>query len=139
MNQIVLASHGDMAKGMKHTIEMIFGPQDNLHWLSTTRDEQEGIDIRMRSLLATFAKDDDVYVLTDLLGGSVNNTMLALLKEYPAMNVVCGMNVPLALSLATTEEKLDGNQLNEMIKEAKNQIVNCNDMLLAADEEDDDL
>ncbi len=35
MNQIVLASHGDMAKGMKHTIEMIFGPQDNLHWLST--------------------------------------------------------------------------------------------------------
>ena len=65
--------------------------------------------------------------------------MLALLKEYPAMNVVCGMNIPLALSLATTEEKLDGNQLNEMIKEAKNQIVNCNAMLLAADEEDDDL
>lgn len=55
------------------------------------------------------------------------------------MNVVCGMNIPLALSLATTEEKLDENQLNEMIKEAKNQIVNCNAMLLAADEEDDDL
>lgn len=139
MNQIVLASHGDMAKGMKNTIEMIFGPQENLHWLSTTRDEQEGIDTRMRSLLTTFAEDDDVYVLTDLLGGSVNNIMLTLLREYPNMNVVCGMNIPLALSLATTEEKLGENQLNEMINEAKNQIVNCNDMLLAADEEDDDL
>ena len=79
MNQVILASHGGLAAGMRDTVELIVGEVPNVHVLSTTRDETEPIAVRARRLLEGFDPADAVYILTDVMGGSVNNDMLTIL------------------------------------------------------------
>ena len=84
MNRIILASHGGLSAGMKDTVQMILGELPNLYALATLRDETEPITVAARRLLDGFAAEDAVYIVTDVMGGSVNNEMLTLLPEYPA-------------------------------------------------------
>ena len=82
MNRIILASHGGLSAGMKDTVQMILGEMPNLYALATLRDETEPITAAARRLLDGFAAEDAVYIVTDVMGGSVNNEMLTLLPEH---------------------------------------------------------
>lgn len=139
VNQVILASHGGLAAGMRDTMELIVGEVPNVHVLSTTRDETEPIAVRARRLLGSFDPADTVYILTDVMGGSVNNDMLTLLAEFPGAVILCGTNACLALSLASAEDPLSDGELEELLEDARSQIVNCNKLLreAAANEEDD--
>ena len=78
MNQIILASHGGLAAGAKDTLEMVLGDVSNVHVVSLARDDKEPITNKVDAMIATFNADDTVYVLTDMLGSSVNNNMVEL-------------------------------------------------------------
>ena len=78
MNRIILASHGGLSAGMKDTVQMILGELPNLYALATLRDETEPITVAARRLLDGFAAEDAVYIVTDVMGGSVNNESFAL-------------------------------------------------------------
>ena len=136
MNRIILASHGGLSAGMKDTVQMILGELPNLYALATLRDETEPITVAARRLLDGFAAEDAVYIV----GGSVNNEMLTLLPEYPAVHLICGMNASLVLTLASNDEALTQDELAECIADAKAQIIDCNLLLKkAAQDEEDDL
>ena len=140
MNRIILASHGGLSAGMKDTVQMILGELPNLYALATLRDETEPITVAARRLLEGFAAQDAVYIVTDVMGGSVNNEMLTLLPEYPAVHLICGMNASLVLTLASNDEALTQDELAECIADAKAQIIDCNLLLKnAAQDEEDDL
>lgn len=140
MNQIILASHGDLSAGMKDTVSMVFGDLPNLYVVATTRDEKESVGTVTRRLLDGFKPEDQVFILTDVLGGSVNNEMMALLRDYPEVTVICGMNLSLVLNLALAVEPLSPEAVENMIAQAREQIINCTAMLKnAAEEEEDDL
>ena len=110
------------------------------HALATLRDETEPITVAARRLLDGFAAEDAVYIVTDVMGGSVNNEMLTLLPEYPAVHLICGMNASLVLTLASNDEALTQDELAECIADAKAQIIDCNLLLKkAAQDEEDDL
>lgn len=100
MNQIILASHGGLAAGAKDTLEMVLGDVSNVHVVSLARDDKEPITNKVEAMIATFNADDTVYVLTDMLGSSVNNSMVELSKNGTKFTVVSGFNIPLALTLA---------------------------------------
>lgn len=140
MNRIILASHGGLSAGMKDTVQMILGELPNLYALATLRDETEPITVAARRLLDGFAAEDAVYIVTDVMGGSVNNEMLTLLPDYPAVHLICGMNASLVLTLASNDEALTQDELAECIADAKAQIIDCNLLLKnAAQDEEDDL
>ena len=81
MNQIILASHGGLAAGAKDTLEMVLGDVSNVHVVSLARDDKEPITNKVDAMIATFNADDTVYVLTDMLGSSVNNNMVDAFQE----------------------------------------------------------
>lgn len=140
MNQIILASHGELAAGMRNTVELIVGDVPHVHVLSTTREETESVVEGARRLLSGFAPEDKVYILTDVLSGSVNNSLLTLLAKYPEVTLLCGMNACLALNLASEDGPISDADLEDYIRQAKEQIVNCNKLLQnAAENEEDDL
>lgn len=140
MNQVILASHGGLAAGMRDTVELIVGAIPNVHVLSTTRDETESIAVRTQRLLKSFGPADAVYILTDVMGGSVNNDMITLLPEFPHATLLCGTNACLALGLASADGPLSESEIEELLEEARGQIVNCNKLLRkAAENEEDDL
>lgn len=142
MNRIILASHGSLSAGMLDTVQMIMGDLPNICAVATTRDETETIVQKTSRLLDSFPPEDTVYILTDVLNGSVNNDMLSLVAKYPDITVICGMNACLVLSIADAEEPLTAGELEEILSQARGQLMDCTKQLREAmnnhtDEEDD--
>lgn len=81
--------------GAKDTLEMVLGDVSNVHVVSLARDDKEPITNKVEAMIATFNADDTVYVLTDMLGSSVNNNMVELSKNGTKFTVVSGFNIPL--------------------------------------------
>ena len=126
MNQIILASHGGLAAGAKDTLEMVLGDVSNVHVVSLARDDKEPITSKVEALIATFNADDAVYVLTDMLGSSVNNNVVELSRKGTAFTVISGFNIPLALTLAMSPAPVKGVELAALINEARGGLVNPN-------------
>ena len=126
MNQIILASHGGLAAGAKDTLEMVLGDVSNVHVVSLARDDKEPITNKVDAMIATFNADDTVYVLTDMLGSSVNNNMVELSKNGTKFTVISGFNIPLALTLAMSPAPVKGAELAALINEARTGLTNPN-------------
>ena len=126
MNQIILASHGGLAAGAKDTLEMVLGDVSNVHVVSLARDDKEPITNKVDAMIATFNADDTVYVLTDMLGSSVNNSMVELSRNGAAFTVISGFNIPLALTLAMSPAPVKGAELAALINEARTGLTNPN-------------
>ena len=97
MRYIVLLSHGHLASGMKNTIELIAGKQDNLIAYDAYVDGNDDIKDFFREFVQAHAKDE-IIAVTDVLGGSVNNDMISF-NQLPNVYVICGMNAALVLNL----------------------------------------
>ena len=141
MNQIVLASHGGLADGARDTLDMIVGDVSNVHTISLARDDKDQIEDRALALIDSFDPSDAVYVLTDMLGSSVNNQMVSLQAKRPEVTVISGMNLPLILEISLSEEPLSEAALAEVIEQSRAGIQNIAALMRAAaqQEEEDDL
>lgn len=140
MLRIVLASHGALADGMYDSLEMIVGEIRNVYVLMLLRDDKTGMAAKARSLFNSFQAHDEIIVVTDMLGSSVNNDMLTLLPEYPQMHLICGMNLPLVLSLVSSDlQLLSEDDIEELIQLSCKSVIDCNSQLIkvAATEDDD--
>ena len=141
MNQIVLASHGGLADGARDTLDMIIGDVSNVHTISLARDDKDQIEDRALALIDSFDPSDAVYVLTDMLGSSVNNQMVSLKTKRPEVTVISGMNLPLILEIALSDEPLSEAALVEVIKQSRAGIQDIAALMRATaqQEEEDDL
>lgn len=125
MNQVILASHGNLSVGALDTVHMIVGEIPNVHALTLQREDKESISGKIVELIKTFDENDRVYVLTDMLGSSVNNSAVELLQQQENIVVIAGMNMPLILSLALEGEDLTLEQRHQLILESRKGIVDC--------------
>lgn len=138
MNTIILASHGALSQGLKQTAEMILGPVTNIYALSAYRDEDEPIEQQIQSIVSKLGKEN-LFILTDILGGSVNNEMIGLLKKEPAIRLITGMNLPLVISIATQVNPIAAADLELIIEESRQSLIDCNRLLKKSNEGGDDL
>lgn len=125
MNQIILASHGGLAAGARDTLAMVLGDVSNVHVVSLARDDKDPVTKDVESLIADFDPADKVYVCTDMLGSSVNNSMVELMEGRGGITVISGMNMPLVLSLAMAPAPVEGAELAGLIREARAGIRDC--------------
>ena len=139
MNQVILASHGQLSAGAKDSVGMIVGNLPNVHSIVLLRDDKRSVAKEAEDLIANFDMDDDVYILTDMLGSSVNNSMSELLLKYPNLIVISGMNLPLILEISMNGEKLTGVEINRLIEQSRLGIQNVRELLQQDIEEDGDL
>lgn len=128
MKKIILASHGELAQGMKQTASMIIGSEAPIYALSAFRDEDEPMIKQLETLLQEIGTKD-IYIVTDILGGSVNNDVLQLLSKYPELTVLTGMNLALVITLATQSDSLSSDALNQIIEDSRQAIVDCKQLL----------
>lgn len=141
MNQIVLASHGGLATGMRDTLEMIVGDVSRIHTITLERDDTDQVGERTLALIESFEPGDKVYVLTDMLGSSVSNQMVELHLRRPDVTVISGMNLPLAIELLLSEQPVGDEELAALIEQGRSGIQDVSVLMgaLTQSEEDDDL
>lgn len=131
MGKLILASHGSMCEGLKESVEMILGPQDNIETVALLPDEgQEDFE---KKFLAAIT-DEEVIVFTDLLGGTPANVISKTLMTGKQFDLYAGMNLPMVIAY------LNGEMLNQeadIINETQKSIVKVNDLLQDLDEDDE--
>lgn len=138
MRRFVFASHHKLAYGLKDTVDFLTNGIKKIYDISAyVNDDEEDLEIIVKRLFDGFDAQDEIIVLADLMGGSVYQ------KFYPYMSdkihVICGMNLPLAMSLvlASEDEPLTCEKVASLIEECKNQIVYVNQINSAIDSDDE--
>ena len=117
MRKIVVASHSLLAQGFKDTLEFLTGKGDAVNAVCAyVNDNGEGLDAAVEAALSG---TDEVVVLTDAYGGSVNQRFSRFASDR--IHVIAGVNLPLAMTVAL--EKLD---FDALVNEARQQIIYVN-------------
>ena len=132
MNQIIIASHGKLAEGMKKTVEFFGG--SNIEVLEQTL-ENSNFEKKVINLLEE-NKGKNCLVFTDLLGGSVNQIFTRNLKSYP-FHLITGMNLAVILECIFAQEDIDENFIRNAIENSKAQFCYMNDVIKNMKQDDD--
>jgi PTS system mannose-specific IIB component len=96
---IILASHGEFAKGILQSGTMIFGEQENVKAVTLMPSEgPDDIKAKMKDAIASFENQDEVLFLVDLWGGTPFNQANSLFEEHKdKWAIVAGMNLPMVI------------------------------------------
>jgi PTS system mannose-specific IIA component/fructoselysine and glucoselysine-specific PTS system IIA component len=108
---------------------MIIGDVSMVEAFSSYRDECMNVRDAVEEIIKEKYEKDNIFILTDILGGSVNNEMMSLIKDYPKIHVLSGMNLPLVITLATQVGGIGHEELEMFIRESQQSIVYCNKLL----------
>lgn len=123
MTKLILASHGELAKGMKHTAQMIVGSlvdQVEVYCLYPGMNPEDYAK-EMRSRIE--ADDEQYLFICDILGGSVH-TALSQLLDNERVRVCSGMNLNLILGLViANQSELDDSAVIIAVEEAQSGIT----------------
>lgn len=106
---IILASHGDFAKGIMQSGQMIFGEQKNVE--AVTFQPNEGPDdlkAHLEEAIAKLDSDDQVLFLIDLWGGSPFNQSNGLFEQHKdKWAIVTGLNLPMLIEAYGSRLSMD--------------------------------
>ncbi|WP_160680506.1 mannose/fructose/sorbose PTS transporter subunit IIA [Clostridium sp. C8-1-8] len=96
---IILASHGEFAKGILQSGSMIFGEQENVKAITLMPSEgPDDLKAKMKEAIASFDNQDEVLFLVDLWGGTPFNQANALFEEHKdKWAIVAGLNLPMLI------------------------------------------
>ena len=134
MRKFVLASHGSLAEGIKNSVEMISGKQNNLYAFCMKEGESPTVlKERVEKIISDSKTEDEIVLVSDFPGGSVNTMLVSFLNQNN-IYLVSGMNSMLVLSLLLSKEPID-SCLKNAINSGKNTIKRIE---LEEDNEEDD-
>ena len=138
MRRFIFASHHKLAYGLKDTVDFLTGATKTIYDINAyLDDETKDIDTVVAELFASFDDEDEVVVLVDMMGGSVYQKFYLYMSDK--VHVICGMNLPMALSLvlAPEDECLTFEKVEQVLMDCKNQLVYVNKMAASVDEDDE--
>lgn len=105
MLKLFISSHGHFASGIKSSVEILMGPNDRITVFDAYIN-QDSVNEHLDTFFRTVKPEDEVIMLSDLYGGSVNSVMYTYLTR-PNTRLVAGVNLALVLELAVKEEISD--------------------------------
>lgn len=115
--KIILASHGEMAEGLKKSLEMIVGagvyPIETYGLFPGAHADQFADNLR-KDIEAN--PETEFVILVDLFGASVSNSFIPL-TVYKNVIVFTGMNLPLLLEIVLSNDSL-------LVEETSTNIIN---------------
>ncbi|APT19041.1 manL protein [Amylolactobacillus amylotrophicus DSM 20534] len=96
---IILASHGEFAKGILQSGSMIFGEQEKVQAVTFMPNEgPDDLKAHLEAAIASFEPDDEVLFLVDLWGGSPFNQSNGIFEQHKdKMAIVTGLNLPMLI------------------------------------------
>jgi len=124
--QYIIATHGSLAEGYVNTIQVLT-QATNVHAICAyVKGEQ--FPENLIELLAVYPEEEPVMIFTDLVGGSVSQKIMEVIKRKNT-HIIAGVNLPLILefimgNVGTSKEEIEG-----VIQEAKMQLVYVNPLI----------
>lgn len=138
MKKIIIATHHNLAEGFKSTLNYIAPDVVDIITINAYVDDQE-LAVQIDQALSQFEKDEQIFVFTDLLGGSVNQEFAKEINSYN-LKLISGVNLPVILSiaLAASAGELSNDDITQIIVESQQQLVDVNEYLMNQVYDEDD-
>ncbi len=113
MLRILLVSHGQLGEALVGCAHQIMGPQEALAAISNQELSIEDLVLAIQQW--TVADSSPVLLLVDFVGGScysaARRAMALAEVEY---HILCGVNLPMLMSLLTRRDRLTLDELAEL-------------------------
>lgn len=119
MLKLFLSSHGKFASGLKSSIEILTGTCEKLTVFDAYTN-QDTLTRHLNAFYKTIGESDQVILLSDLYGGSVNQEMYLYL-DHPQTRLIAGVNLALVLELCMREEITD-DELDHIISQSRSAL-----------------
>ncbi|MBF0759099.1 PTS sugar transporter subunit IIA [Ligilactobacillus murinus] len=97
-HQVILMSHGSMAKETLNSAKMILG--DTLDYPVVSMQADDGIKgtlAKLEEILQTIPEKQPIVIIADLLGGTPANVAVLKSNSDPRIKVVTGLNLGMVL------------------------------------------
>lgn len=135
--KIVLVGHGHFATGIYSSLQLIAGNQENVEAI----DFVEGMsaDELKQKILLAISNEEEVLILSDLLGGSPFKVSSTIMGEE-TLNVLSGLNLAMLMEavFARMAHSFD-EVVNKSVVAAQGGVVNGKELFSTdAEEEEED-
>ena len=117
MRRILCMSHGPLAKGMLETLKFIVGDVENIDTLCAYVDGNNDVEQMIDRYLSQNS-ENELIVLTDIFGGSINNEWLKRLPKLENVYLVSGVNLSLLVEIYLKSQTATTFKLPEVIDHA---------------------
>lgn len=120
MSGIVIAAHGNMAKAMLESAELIVGKQEKVETLGLNHgDSIDDFSKRLENGIEKY-KDEGVLLLLDFYGGTPFNTSAIVINKFAKvceLECLTGVNLPMLLELFLNRENMKLKELKNLCEE----------------------
>lgn len=121
MKKILIATHGTFASGAESTVRFLMGNVGNITCINAYVDQDENLVETLERYFAQIRHEDQVIVLTDIKGGSVNQKIVPYAVRENVF-LVAGFNLPLLVALAIAPEGITKDGIKQYIEDSRNQM-----------------
>ena len=124
MKQILIATHGKMASGIRYTAELIVGKMAEITTIDAYVTPEDNVEKKFEEYFAQH-ENDRIFVFTDLMGGSVNQKLLGY-SQKENVTLITGTNLPVLMQIMMADDDVTEEEIQEFIDDAREelQVVN---------------
>ena len=134
MNRILIVTHSTLAQGLYETLSFFMGKLDNVEYINAYVENND-IRTTFENKIQSYG-DDNVIVLTDIPGGSVNQIAMELMPKY-GYHVITGTNLSMVLELALRQDELKAEEIEKIVNNARSNVIYMNNFSIASTDNDD--
>lgn len=131
-----MMSHGKLAEGLKDTLKLFIGEKHGITSISAYSEDVMP-EKELQKILDSLNAEDQLVIMTDILGGSVNQLAIPHLMRENTF-IVAGLNLPLAIAISCLGEDADIEDYRRIVEETQESIVLMNDYEFPNYAEDDE-
>ena len=120
MKQILIATHGKMASGIRYTAELIVGKMPGITTIDAYVEPDDNIVEKFRVFFEAH-KEERIIVFTDLMGGSVNQKLMEYARK-DNVTLITGTNLPVLMQVMLAEDDVSEEEIEGYIADAREEL-----------------
>ncbi len=122
---LLIATHAGFAGGIKQALDILVGNTQNVTYINCFTDVPEPRQV-VADYFCNLPVEEELIVLTDLMGGSVNQIFMGYLPTR-SFHLITGINLALVLQIALCfDDTMTAEYILEAIEMAKEEIKYVN-------------
>ena len=107
MKKLIITGHGQYASGLKSSLELLAGPNDDLVFIDFPAELNEaGLRKQMENTIQSVSPDDELLFICDILGGTPYKNAAILSNDNDRFEVVAGCNLGSILEAVFQKETM---------------------------------
>ena len=120
MKQILIATHGKMASGIRYTAELIVGKMAEITTIDAYVTPEDNVEKKFEEYFAQH-ENDRIFVFTDIMGGSVNQKLLGY-SQKENVTLITGTNLPVLMQVMMADDDVTEEEIQEFIDDAREEL-----------------